>query len=92
MIDYKGAIFDLDGTLLDSMCVWDKVDREFFSSRNIVMPEDYTKIIAPMGFVRAAEYTIERFSLRQSVAEILNEWNSIAFRHYSTDIALKKNA
>ena len=32
MLDFKGAIFDLDGTLLDSMKVWDEVDKEFFTS------------------------------------------------------------
>ena len=28
----KGAIFDLDGTLLDSMGVWDQVDIDFLQN------------------------------------------------------------
>ncbi|GHV83441.1 hypothetical protein AGMMS50212_07920 [Spirochaetia bacterium] len=30
---YKGAIFDLDGTLLDSMYVWDNLCRDWLSSK-----------------------------------------------------------
>ena len=37
MKNFKGAIFDLDGTLLDSMNLWCEVDEAFFSSRNLVL-------------------------------------------------------
>ena len=40
----KGAIFDLDGTLLDSMGVWDQVDIDFLSKRGIDVPDDYMTI------------------------------------------------
>ena len=56
------------------------------------MPDDYTKVIAPMGFQKAAIYTIERFNLNQTAEEILAEWNSIAIRHYEKDIELKDGA
>ena len=41
MFDFKGAIFDLDGTLIDSMDVWEKIDLKFLQKRNITMPKDY---------------------------------------------------
>ena len=34
----KAAIFDLDGTLLDSMGVWDQVDIDFLGKRGIEVP------------------------------------------------------
>ena len=37
----KGAIFDLDGTLLDSMGVWDQVDVDFLAKRGFEVPDDY---------------------------------------------------
>ena len=37
----KAAIFDLDGTLLDSMGVWDQVDIDFLASRGIEVPDNY---------------------------------------------------
>ena len=38
---YKGAIFDLDGTLLDSMNVWRKIDIDFLGKRGFEVPDDY---------------------------------------------------
>lgn len=92
MKNFKGAIFDLDGTLLDSMNLWCEVDRVFFSSRNLIMPENYTSIIAPMGFYRAALYSKEEFNLSESVEEIIDEWNSLALKKYENEIELKKGA
>ena len=45
-IQWKGAIFDLDGTLLDSMGVWSQVDIDFLKKRNLAVPEDYMQKIA----------------------------------------------
>ena len=41
MKQYKGAIFDLDGTLLDSMWVWDDIDVAFLKKRGLEVPPDY---------------------------------------------------
>ena len=42
MIDNRmGAIFDLDGTLLDSMGVWRKIDEDFLGKRGFIVPDDY---------------------------------------------------
>ena len=30
MFNFKGAIFDLDGTIIDSMGIWEKIDIKFF--------------------------------------------------------------
>ena len=57
----KGAIFDLDGTLLDSMGIWGEIDRRFLERRGIELPEDYIDAMKFMEFNRAAEYTIRRF-------------------------------
>ena len=42
----KGAIFDLDGTLLDSMGVWDQVDVDFLAKRGIEVPDDYMQKVS----------------------------------------------
>ncbi|MBQ6625055.1 MAG: HAD family phosphatase [Clostridia bacterium] len=92
MKNFKGAIFDLDGTLLDSMNLWCEVDEAFFSSRNLVMPENYANTIAPMGFYNAAVYSKTEFDLSDSVEDIIEEWNSLAYKKYENDIQLKKGA
>ena len=38
-IPFSAAIFDLDGTLLDSLWVWRQVDVDFFAARGLTVPE-----------------------------------------------------
>ena len=44
--DFKGHIFDLDGTLTRSNHVWSKIDEEFLGKRGIKVPEDYFKQVS----------------------------------------------
>lgn len=92
MKPFVGAIFDLDGTLLDSMDVWNEIDRIFLSRRGISVPEDYLQVVAPMGFRRAAEYTVERFGLPESVDALIEEWDALAIEAYQTRVRLKPGA
>ena len=41
MTDFKCAIFDLDGTVLDSTDIWTQIDIEFFAERGMSLPEGY---------------------------------------------------
>lgn len=91
MENIKGAIFDLDGTLIDSMNIWVDVDREFFKKRKMPLPTDYTKTIAPMGIDKAAVYTKNKYNLPESTDEIINEWRMSARKKY-LDIELKDGA
>ena len=45
MTNFKGAIFDMDGTLLDSMGLWSDIDREFLAKRGIDVPSDYLQAV-----------------------------------------------
>lgn len=89
---YQGAIFDLDGTILDSMWVWEEIDREFLGKRNLRVPDDYMEAIAPLGFERAAEYTIRRFQLQETSEEIIREWYEMAADAYQNRVGLKDGA
>ncbi|WP_434798113.1 HAD family hydrolase [Terrisporobacter vanillatitrophus] len=91
MFDFKGAIFDLDGTLIDSMGVWEKIDNEFLEKRNIDIPSDYIEKINSMSFDKVAQYTIERFNLKESEKDLIKEWNEMAIYEYSNNIKLKAN-
>lgn len=91
MFDFKGAIFDLDGTLIDSMGVWEKIDKEFLKKRNIDMPCDYIEKISSMSFEKVAQYTIDRFNLKEGEEELIKEWNEMAIYEYSNNISLKQN-
>ena len=45
----RAAIFDLDGTLLDSLHIWEDIDEEFLQKRGLAVPEGYCEAIASMG-------------------------------------------
>lgn len=85
----KGAIFDLDGTLLDSMWVWERIDEEFLGARGFEVPPDYQRVIAGLGFRETAEYTIERFHLEERPEDIINEWNRMAEQMYHEVVGIK---
>ena len=87
-----GAIFDLDGTLLDSLGVWDDVDEIFFSRRGISVPDDYQQAVSPMAFPDIARYTIDRFHLDDTPQAVMDEWNDLALDLYTTRVRLKPGA
>ena len=64
MIDWnliRAAVFDLDGTLIDSSQIWKEVDEEFFSRRGMAVPVGYTDEIAHLGFAESAALTVRKY-------------------------------
>ena len=90
--DFKGHIFDLDGTLTRSNHVWSKIDEEFLGKRGIKVPEDYFKQVSAMNFEQAAVYTNDRFSLGENIQNIMKEWFDMAVYEYTNVIELCGNA
>ncbi|MDR0424375.1 MAG: HAD family phosphatase [Clostridiales Family XIII bacterium] len=88
----KAVIFDLDGTLIDSMGVWERIDAEFLAKRGIAVPDGYVDAIATLGAREAAEYTIARFGLPDSADELVSEWNRMAADEYAHKVKLKPYA
>ena len=88
----EGAVFDLDGTLLDSSWVWEKVDEKFLGDRGFQVPDDYVDEISPLDAERAAVYTIERFGLNEDKDDIVREWIEMAKKEYATEVVCKPYA
>lgn len=84
-----GAIFDLDGTLFDSMWVWHRVDEQFLERHGLPREDDYLKSLGPMGFHRAAEYTKAYFNMSCSAEDIVNEWFLQAKEMYDREVQIK---
>ena len=87
---FKGVIFDLDGTLFDSMGIWKEVDIAFFKNHGMRMPSDYQDKIKDMHFRTMAIYTKERFHMRSSIESIMDEWCELCYDKYANDVPLKK--
>lgn len=85
----KGAIFDMDGTIIDSMWVWTKIDKDFLEKRNIKCPKDLKEKVQDLSFIDAALYFKNTFNLKESLEEICNEWNNMALEEYKHNVKLK---
>lgn len=89
---YKGYIFDLDGTVLDSMGVWHDVDVEFLGKRGLPFSDEYGKAISHMKLELAAEYTVKLYGLEESPSDIIKEWLDMAEYAFKNKVGLKKYA
>lgn len=88
-LKFKGAIFDLDGTLLDSMHIWHDVDVKFFSRRGLTVTKEYVDIIKNMHLPAAAVYTKEKYNIKESAEEIVEEWLQLCREAYLANVELK---
>lgn len=88
----EAVIFDMDGTLIDSMGVWRKVDEDFLSCRNVCMPHDIQKHIEGLNFDEAAQYFKSVFSLPDEIDDIKKEWMLRIKGYYDHVIPLKDGA
>jgi HAD superfamily hydrolase (TIGR01509 family) len=90
--DIDAVIFDLDGTLIDSMWMWESIDIEYLARYGLPMPEDLQRCIEGMSFSETAVYFKERFQLPDSLDQIKSDWNKMAWEKYEKEVPLKEGA
>ena len=85
----KGAIFDLDGTLLDSMFIWDTIGEEYLRSLGKEPHEDLKETFMTLTLEESAEYYREHYGVTLSVKEIVDGVNAMVEQTYRTKVTLK---
>ncbi|MDO4523674.1 MAG: HAD family phosphatase [Eubacteriales bacterium] len=90
--EFEAVIFDLDGTLVDSMWMWYEIDVQYLGRFGLEPPEDVQDCIEGMSFSETAAYFKERFSIPDSLEEIKAEWNAMAKDKYRHEVPFKKGA
>ena len=90
--DIDAIIFDVDGTLADSMWMWKQIDIEYLGRFGIELPKDLQKNIEGMSFRETAEYFKSHFPITDSIDEMMADWNKMAAHKYRYEIPLKKGA
>ncbi|MDZ4991930.1 HAD-IA family hydrolase [Clostridium perfringens] len=88
----KGVIFDLDGTLVDSMGVWAKIDVDYLNNLGHEVPNNLKEEITHLGFKEVAKYFKKRFNIADSEEEIMKTWHDMAYIEYKENIKLKPGA
>ena len=74
----RGLLFDLDGTLVDSMWMWKQIDIDFLGGLGLALPGDLQEIIQGMSFSETAVYFKDRFRLNMGLEEIKRIWTEMA--------------
>lgn len=86
----KYAIFDMDGTLIDSMRYWKNLGREYLSKFGITENlDEIMEKIKPMTMTESAELFRKGFNLQGTKESIAEEMNWMMEEHYRKDIPLK---
>lgn len=88
----QAVIFDLDGTLVDSMWVWEAVDRDYFKLHGMEVPPGLQQQISGMSFSETADYIKTQFLLSDTVEEMKRLWNEMAENKYEAEVPLKPGA
>lgn len=86
----KLFLFDLDGTILDSLKIWNDIDLLFFKNHNLIMGEDYHIATAPLTLEETATYTKNTYKLDIDEEQIMKEWSDLAIKEYAENVNLKK--
>ena len=90
MMQNKDAvIFDLDGSLIDSMWIWKDIDIEYLGRFGIELPENLQKELDGKSFSETAYYFKERFPIPDSIEKIKADWNQMAWDKYLNQVPLK---
>ena len=88
----KAVIFDVDGTLVDSMWIWRQVDLEFLRRRGLELPDNLQQGIEGLSYTETAIYFKERFGLPEDIEDIKEEWRLMAEDFYKNKVKMKKGA
>lgn len=85
----KGYIFDLDGTLIDSMPLWYNVDRTFLAEHGVTPPDNISEIVKKMTVEESSNYFLQTFKLNTTQGEIIQRIEEIVAQSYRDTIPLK---
>lgn len=88
----KAVLFDLDGTLVDSMWMWKDIDIEYLGKRGFELPPRLQKDIEGMSLTETATYFKDRFQLSDTLEEIKKEWMDMARDKYCHHVKVKPGA
>lgn len=85
----EAVLFDLDGTLVESMSMWGDIDVDYLKKFHLPVPKGLQQAIEGLSMYQTAVYFKENFAIKDSLEKIMDDWNWMAYEKYTTDIPLK---
>ena len=90
--DIRAVIFDLDGTLADSMWMWTDIDDEYLSRFGLKVNDAVSEDIAGMSIEETAVYFKQAYNLPDSIERIIQDWIDMSLDKYKHEVPLKAYA
>lgn len=88
----KGAVFDFDRTLFDSMFIWDTIGEDYLRSIGYSPRADINEILKPMSLYQAACYFREEYGVTLPPEEIIDGVNRRIEHFYRDEVQPKEGA
>ncbi len=85
----RQVVFDADGTLLDSMYIWDDIGARFLMSEGITPPAGLYEALEKLSMSEAAEYLVREFGLAMTAVQVQTRVIAIIRDDYATRVSLK---
>lgn len=88
----KAVLFDLDGTLVDSMWVWRQIDIDYSKLKGIDMPDGLQREVEGMSMLETAAFYKKKMGISDDIETMMHTWNNMAKEMYSSRVPYKKGA
>ena len=86
----KGAIFDFDGTIVDSMWIWDTLGEDYLRTLGKEPKENLTEVFKTFTLEQAAQYYRMHYGITLSIKEIVDGVNAMVEKYYASKVSLKQ--
>ena len=88
-VGIHGAIFDVDGTLLDSMVIWEEAAVRYLNSLGLEPEENLSEKIMTMSMEEGADYLIDHYGVSLTRTQILDGIRELIRGFYEDEVQLK---
>lgn len=85
----EGVIFDMDGTLIDSMKMWENIASDYLKQKGIIPEDNLGFILKNMSMQQGTDYVIEKYCMQETSKEMIEGINALIIDKYKNELVAK---